>query len=220
MNHLETRTTTSLDRYQQAEKIRYNKENMFNELFRQLEEKVELTEKDKNCIPSFFETKKLRKRQFLLQEGDYCKNLAFVSKGALKSYTIDHKGQEHISLFAWEGWWVSDFKSFICDEKAILSIDAIENSEVLLISRSNYEKLLIEVPSMERYFRILYQNSLVTKDRRLISSNTYTAEEKYRHLIKMYPFISQRIPQNLIASYLGLTPETISRIKKNLYSYN
>ncbi|WP_233741925.1 Crp/Fnr family transcriptional regulator [Halpernia frigidisoli] len=87
---------------------------------------------------------------------------------------------------------------------------------MLLISHSNYEQLLTQVPSMERYFRILYQNSLVTKDRRLISSNTYTAEEKYLHLIKIYPFISQRIPQNLIASYLGLTPETISRIKKNL----
>lgn len=193
---------------------------MFSELFQHLEKKIKLSEKDKNSIPSFFEIKKLQKNQLLLQEGDYCENLAFVSKGALKSYTIDDKGQEHISLLAWEGWWVSDFKSFICDEKAILSIDAIEDSEVLLLSRSNYEKLLIEVPSMERYFRILYQNSLTTKDRRLISSNTHTAEEKYLQLIKTYPFISQRISQNLIASYLGLSPETISRIKKNLHKDN
>ncbi len=193
---------------------------MLDELFRQLEEKIELTKEDKQLLPSFFETKNLRKKQFLLQEGDYCKNLTFVSKGALKSYTIDDKGQEHISLLAWEGWWVSDFKSFICDEKAILYIEAIEDSEVLLISHSNYEELLTKIPSMERYFRILYQNSLVTKDRRLISSNTYSAEEKYLHLIKMYPFISQRIPQNLIASYLGLSPETISRVKKSLHSSN
>ncbi len=193
---------------------------MFKELFQQLEKKIKLSENDKICIPSFFEIKKLQKKQLLLQEGDYCTHLAFVAKGALKSYTIDDKGQEHISLLAWEGWWVSDFKSFICDEKAILSIDAIEDSEVLLLSRSNYEKLLIEVPVMERYFRILYQNSLVTKDRRLISSNTFSAEEKYLQLIKMYPFISQRIPQNLIASYLGLKPETISRIKKNLHKNN
>ena len=189
---------------------------MYQELFQQLEEKIVLTDQEKEFIPGFFETKKLQKKEYLIQEGDYCKHLAFVSKGALKSYTIDDKGQEHISLLAWEGWWVSDFKSFIGDEKAILSIDAIEESDVLLISRSNYEQLLMEIPAMERYFRILYQNSLVTKDRRLISSNTYTAEEKYLHLIKMYPFISQRIPQNLIASFLGLSPETISRIKKNI----
>ncbi|WBL23077.1 Crp/Fnr family transcriptional regulator [Zunongwangia sp. HRR-M8] len=193
---------------------------MFKELFDNLEDKIELTESAKKRIPNFFSTKKLSKKQFLLQEGEYCKNLAFVAKGILKSYTIDDKGQEHISLFAMEGWWVSDFKSFIVDEKAILSIDAIEDSEVLLISRSNYEQLLVEVPVMERYFRILYQNSLVTKDRRLISSNTHTAEEKYAHFLKLYPSISQRIPQHLIASYLGLTPETISRIKKNIIQNN
>lgn len=189
---------------------------IYNALFQQLEEKIVLADKEKESIVPFFESKKLLKRDYLLQAGDSCNNLAFVSKGALKSYTIDEKGQERISLLAWEGWWVSDFKSFIGDEKALLFIDAIEDSELLLLSRSNYEQLLVEVPSMERYFRILYQNSLVTKDRRLISSNTYTAEEKYLHFIKMYPLIPQRIPQNLIASYLGLTPETISRIKKNI----
>jgi CRP-like cAMP-binding protein len=189
---------------------------MFDILFKHVLEKVELTENDRKKIPSFFEPKMLRKKQFLLQKDEYCRQMAFVSKGAIKSYNLDEKGHEQISLFAWEGWWVSDFRSFICGEKAILSIDAIEDSELLLISKANYEALLQEVSIMERYFRILYQNSLVTKDRRLISSNTYTTEEKYRELIKMYPFISQRIPQHLIASYLGVTPETISRIKKNI----
>lgn len=189
---------------------------MFKQLLKHLQEKVELTEDDRKRIPIFFEYKKLRKRQFLLHEGDFCKNLTFVSKGIIKSYTLDEKGNEHISLLAWEGWWVSDFRSFICEEKSILTIDAIEDSEVLLISKPNYEKLLEEIPVMERYFRILYQNSLVTKDRRLISSNTYSAEEKYLELVRMYPEIPQRIPQNLIASYLGVTPETLSRIKKNL----
>ncbi|MBW2963006.1 Crp/Fnr family transcriptional regulator [Mesonia aestuariivivens] len=191
---------------------------MFDILFKHLQKKVELTARDKKEIPTFFEPKKLRKKELLLHQGDSCKYLSFVSKGIIKSYTIDEKGQEHISLIAWEGWWVSDFSSFICKEKAVLSIDAIEDSELLLISKTNYDKLLVEVPRMERYFRILYQNSLITKDRRLISSNSYTAEEKYQEFIEMYPQMSQRIPQTLIASYLGLTPETISRIKKNLPS--
>ncbi|WP_031425944.1 Crp/Fnr family transcriptional regulator [Flavimarina sp. Hel_I_48] len=189
---------------------------MFDILFKHLQKKVELTARDREHIPAFFEPKKIRRRQFLLNEGDYCRKLNFVSKGIIKSYALDEKGQEHISLLAWEGWWASDFSSFICEEKAKLSIEAIEDSELLLISKINYEKLLIEVPIMERYFRILYQNSLVTKDRRLLSSNAYNAEEKYIEFIEMYPSIAQRVPQTLIASYLGLTPETISRIKKNI----
>ncbi|RXG26835.1 Crp/Fnr family transcriptional regulator [Leeuwenhoekiella marinoflava] len=189
---------------------------MFSTLFQTLKEKIALSEEAHAKLPQFFEHKTLAKKEFLLQEGAYCKQLAFVSKGLLKSYTIDEKGQEHISLLAWEGWWVSDFKSFICDEKAILFIDAVEASEVLLITHENYELMLKEIPEMERYFRILYQNSLVTKDRRLISSNSYTAEEKYKHLLELYPFIGKQVPQNLIASFLGITPETLSRIKKTM----
>lgn len=191
---------------------------MYEILFKHLQEKVELTEEDRTQIPTFFEPKSLRKKQFLLHEGEYCRDLAFVCDGAIKSYRLDEKGHEHINLLAMEGWWISDFRSFIHGEKAILTIDAIEDSELLLLSKANYKELLREVPVMERYFRILYQNSLVTKDKRLISANSYTAEEKYREFIDMYPSMAQRIPQNLIASYIGLTPETISRIKKNMWS--
>lgn len=189
---------------------------MFDVLFAHLREKVDLTNQELDALKPFFKPKKLRKRQYLLQQGEICKQLSFVSKGALKSFTLDEKGNEHISLFGWEGWWISDFKSFICGDETILNIDAIEDTELLLISKENYEEMMLKIPIMERYFRILYQNSLVTKDRRLISSNTHTAEEKYRHLIETYPLITSRIPQHLIASYLGLTSETISRIKKKL----
>ncbi|QBQ40782.1 Crp/Fnr family transcriptional regulator [Sphingobacterium psychroaquaticum] len=187
---------------------------LFESLFQNIEEKVTITESDKTLLRSFFRVKKLRKRQYLLQEGELCKDIAFVVRGALKSYTLDDKGNEHVSLFGLEGWWISDFRSFICGETALLNIDAIEETYVLLLSRAHYDTMLDQMPLMERYFRILYQNSLVTKDRRLISSHTYTAEEKYQELLRQYPFIIQRIPQHLIASYLGLTTETISRIKK------
>ena len=189
---------------------------MFDILFAHIQEKIELTNQEKELIKTFFKQKKLRKRQYLLQEGDICKQLSFVSRGVVKSYTLDEKGNEHISVFGWEGWWISDFQSFICGHESILNIDAIEETELLLISRGDYEKMMLRVPIMERYFRILYQNSLVTKEQRLIYSHTYTAEEKYRQLIKEQPLIFERIPQNLIASYLGLTSETISRIKKKL----
>jgi CRP-like cAMP-binding protein len=129
---------------------------------------------------------------------------------------VDEKGHEHINLFAWEGWWISDLNSFLSGEKAVLNIDAIEETQLLMISLADYEALTIKVPLMDRYFRILYQNSLVTKDRRLISSITHTAEEKYLQFAQSHPQILQRLPQHLIASYLGLAPETISRIRKAL----
>lgn len=189
---------------------------MFEVLFSHIEEKVALSDSDREAIRHFFVPKKLRKRQYLLQEGDLCKSMAFITQGLLRTYNIDDKGNEHMSVFGWEGWWLSDFNSFLTGQPAVFNIDAIENSELLLISRSDYEPLTLAVPIMDRYFRILYQNSIVTKERRLMNSITYTAEEQYLRLAQAQPQIIERVPQNLIASYLGLAPETLSRIKKCL----
>jgi CRP-like cAMP-binding protein len=189
---------------------------MMDVLFRHIAEKVVLTDPDKEVIKTFFVAKTLRKRQYLLQEGEVCKYLSFVAKGLLRTYNVDEKGDEHMSIFGWEGWWLSDFHSFLSAEPSVFYIDAIEESEVLMITRENYEALMLAVPIMDRYFRILYQNSLVTKERRLMSSITHSAEEKYVQLLASNPQIIERIPQNLIASYLGIAPETLSRIKKNL----
>jgi len=189
---------------------------MINVLFKHIEEKVVLTDKDLAEIQTFFSPKKLRRRQYLLQAGDVCQHLTFVCKGLLRTYNVDGKGDEHMSIFGWEGWWLSDFNSFLSGEPALFNIDAIEDSELFMISRADYDALTIAVPIMDRYFRILYQNSLVTKERRLMSSITHSAEEKYLLLAESNPQIIERIPQHLIASYLGIAPETLSRIKRNL----
>ena len=189
---------------------------MIEVLFSHIQKKVSLTEDDKDAIKNFFVPKKLRKRQYLLQEGDVCKYLTFIANGLLRTYNVDDKGDEHMSVFGWEGWWLSDFNSFLSGEPAVFNIDAIEDSELLMISRADYEALTITVPIMDRYFRILYQNSIVTKERRLMSSITHTAEEKYVQLAESNPKMIERVPQNLIASYLGIAPETLSRVKKNL----
>jgi len=189
---------------------------MFEVLFCHIQEKVLLTDSDKEKIKTFFIAKKLKKRQFLLQEGDVCKNMAFVAKGLLRLYNVDANGGEHMSAFGWEGWWLSDINSFLSGVPAVFNIDAIEDSELLMISLENYEALMLTVPIMDRYFRILYQNNIVTKDRRLMSTLTHSAEERYMQLADSNPRIIERIPQNLVASYLGLAPETISRIKKNI----
>jgi len=189
---------------------------MFDVLVSHIQEKVDITKEETELLKTFFVHKTLLKKQFLFQVGDICKYLTFVSKGILKSYILDEKGNERINLFAFEGWWISDFNSFLNQEKAFLNIDAIEDSELLLISRNNYEELTLKIPAMDRYFRILYQNSLVTKDYRLVISNNFTAEEKYLQLLESHPKITQKLSHALIASYLGLSPETVSRIRKKI----
>ncbi|MBD1394216.1 Crp/Fnr family transcriptional regulator [Mucilaginibacter glaciei] len=189
---------------------------MFEVLFAHILQKVSLTDEEQETVRTYFTPKNLRKRQYLLQEGDTCKYLSFVAKGLLRSYNVDEKGDEHMNLFAWEGWWTSDMHSFFTGEKAVINIDAIEDAELLLITAEAFEEMTLKVPKMDRYFRILFQNSLFTKERRLISSVTHTAEEKYISLMESNPALVQRVPQNLIASYLGLAPETLSRIKKNI----
>lgn len=189
---------------------------MIEILFKHIEQKVSLTAVDKEMIANFFLRKRLRKKQYLLQEGDICKYLSFVVKGLIRTYNIDEKGDEHMSIFGWEGWWISDFNSFLSMAPSVFYIDAIEESEVFMISRPDYEALTLQVPIMDRYFRILFQNSLVTKERRLMSSITHTAAQKYEQLIASSPEIIDRIPQNMVASYLGIAPETLSRIKRSL----
>jgi CRP-like cAMP-binding protein len=193
---------------------------MFEVLFQKLSEKIELSEEEKQLCKSFFSPKKLRKRQYILQEGDVCKYIAFVERGMLRSYTIDEKGAEHIMQFAFEGWWISDHFSFLTGEPAIYNIDALEESELLLLSRPAEEQLLQKIPKFEKYFRILLQNSLIATQMRLISSLSQRAEERYQQLINGCPTILQRVPQHMMASFLGITPETLSRIRKQKMAKN
>lgn len=189
---------------------------MFEILYQKLNEKILLNEEELQWCKSFFTPKKIRKRQYVLQEGDVCKYVAFVEKGILRSYTIDDKGNEHIMQFAFEGWWIADQYSFLTGEPAIYYIDALEDSELLLLSKQAEEELLLKIPKFERYFRLLLQNSLIATQRRLISSLSQTAEERYQQLISNCPTIPQRVPQHMMASFLGITPETLSRIRKQI----
>ncbi len=189
---------------------------MFDVLISHIRQKVDLTELQADALQSYFIHKKLSRKEFLLKDGNACQYLTFVSRGMLKAYFSDEKGHDRINMFAFEGWWISDFNSFLHQEKAVLNIDAIEESELLMISLENYEELTLKIPVMDRYFRILYQKSLVVKDDRLIVSNNFSAEEKYLHLVRKHPEMTQRLSHSLIASYLGLTPETVSRIRKKI----
>lgn len=187
---------------------------MFEILFQKFDEKIQLTNEEKELSKTFFLPKKLRKRQYLLQEGDVGKYIAFVEKGMLRSYSVDDKGVEHIIQFAFEGWWIGDQYSFLTGEPSRYNVDALEDSELLLLSKSAEDNLLEQIPKMERFFRLLLQNNHIASERRLLSSISRSAEQRYQELVQSCPSIPQRVPQHMMASYLGITPETLSRIRK------
>lgn len=191
---------------------------MFEHLFNSISEKISLSSEELEICKTLFIPKKLRKRQFLLQKGDVCKYTAFVERGILRSYTTDDKGNEHILQFALEGWWMGDLYSFFTGEPSIYDIDALEDCELLLITQPSWETLLQKVPALERYFRILVQNNLIVTQRRLMGAMSETAEEKYLKLLETFPDCIQRVPQHMIASYLGITRETLSRTRSHIAS--
>jgi CRP-like cAMP-binding protein len=189
---------------------------MYNLLRAHIEKRVQLTDEEFEVISKFFVPKKLRKKQFLLHESEVCKNIGFVISGCLREYTIDSKGSEHIIQFAIEDWWISDPNSFLSGLPSKYNIDALEDSEVLLLEKSAREKLLDSCPKMERFFRILIETNFVATQRRITDSLSTSAEERYLRFIKTYPKLIEQVSQNHIASYLGITPQSLSRIRKEL----
>jgi CRP-like cAMP-binding protein len=189
---------------------------MFSALQAHILDRVRLTDEEFALATTFFVPKKVRKRQFLLQAGDVCRYAAFVSKGCLRCYSVDDKGEEHIVQFAIEGWWISDMKSFLTNQPAIYNIDALEDSEVLLIDRANQDKLCNVVPQCEHYFKLLMETSNSAVSIRVSDLIGTSAESRYLTFLHNYPEIVQRVPQNQIASYLGIAPQSLSRIRKEL----
>jgi CRP-like cAMP-binding protein len=189
---------------------------MYTLFFRKFNEKVSLSVAEEEVIKKYLTPKKLRKKQYLLQEGDVCKFTAYVEKGALRSYTIDEKGTEHIIQFALEGWTISDLYSFLTAEPSTYTIDALEDSELVLITKAAHEELLNLVPKYETYMRLQLTGAYIAMQRRLTSIISQPLNERYTTLTNTYPDIVQRVPQHMIASYMGLTPETLSRVRKKL----
>jgi CRP-like cAMP-binding protein len=188
---------------------------MFEQLYKSIHEHVTLTDEEWELCRNNFRPKRMLKRQFLLQEGDLSRQLTFVEKGALCSYSIDSDGNRHVIRFAFEGWWVGDLKSFITGKPTMLNTEVLEDSELLILDKKNHEKLLQEIPAYERYQRILLQNAYVALHERIENALGLTAEEKYERLMERTPEFLNRVPQHLVASYLGISPETLSRVRSS-----
>jgi CRP-like cAMP-binding protein len=186
---------------------------MYELILKNVSRFIELTEEEKKIFTSLLKTKKLRKKHFLLQEGETGRFQYFINKGCLRTYTIDEKGQEHIIQFAIEDWWTGDMYSFLTQTPATLNIEAIEDTELLCIDNPSLEILYKKIPKFERFFRLLLQNAFIANQSRIIESMSLTADERYCKFIERYPLMERRLPLKHIASYLGITPESLSRIR-------
>jgi CRP-like cAMP-binding protein len=172
-----------------------------------------LTGEEIDLIQNLFIPKKFRKRQYFLQEGEVCKNKAFILKGAMRQYRVDENGDEHIIKLFIENWWASDRESEMKKTPSIYFIDAWEDTEVLLVKRDDLVDLIDRIPILSEWVRKLDANSAVASEKRISAAISLSAEERYYNLGKTNPEFLQRFPQHIIASYLGINRETLSRIR-------
>lgn len=177
---------------------------------------VSLTEAEQGFFTSLLQSRRLKRREFLLREGEVCLWSAFVTQGCVRGFTTDKNGMEHVLHFAPPGWWIADMYSLFSQRPGQLNIEAQEETEVLLLAKTDQEILYKQVPQFERYFRILVENSLVASQQRLLDNLSLTAEERYRNFGKKYPGLADKLPQKQIAAYIGVTPEFFSRMRSGL----
>jgi CRP/FNR family transcriptional regulator, anaerobic regulatory protein len=192
------------------------KPSAFGVLRAYLGERATFSEDDFAVVRRAFIDKRLGVGEFLQRGGDITTHAAFIASGCLRNYVIDAKGKEHIVQFAPETWWLADSNSLQNGTPSQYFIDAIEDSELLLIDAPSHQRLVDNVAAYGAAFRSGLQKHSAAKDQRIVSALSATAEERYLQFLATYPSIVRRVPQTMLAAYLGITPETLSRIRKSL----
>ena len=187
---------------------------MHNNIIRHLRKFIDLSENEVVVFNKYVETHQFKKKEFITLESKVCNYLYFVEKGCLRMYFINKKGVEQITQFALDGWWISDYQSFMNSTPSGYYIQAIEESRIVSIENQNLELLLSELPQLERYFRIMMQKAVAGAQLRSKLLYEMTKEEFYYHFSTSFPEFMLRVPQYMIASYLGLTPEYLSELRK------
>jgi len=180
--------------------------------------KMEFTEDEFNYTISYFKRQYVPRKFFYLKAGQISRQKAYINKGSTRTFTLDEKGREHILNFSFEDWWLSDFESYHTGNPGTKYIQAIEDCELLCISKVELEKLETNIPKLKMLFEIKQKKMIYSTMQRLIEQKSLTAEERYLDLIKKYPHIFQRIPLQYIASYLDIEPQSLSRLRKRLTS--
>lgn len=187
---------------------------MYPNLINHIRKYVELNDDANEVLNKYIKTIKLKKKEFLLEEGQICRSIYFVEKGCLRMFFINNKMSEQTTQFALENWWISDFFSFTDNKPSEYFIQTVEKSEIVSIDALSFEMMLKELPQMERYLRIIMQRALAASQLRVKYQYELSKEEFYTYFCQSFPEFVQRVPQYMIASYLGLTPEYVSELRK------
>lgn len=173
---------------------------------------VNLDAQEQDYLISVLHDKKIKRKQLILEQGDVNNKVIFVTGGCLRSYAVDKNGTDHVLQFAPAGWWITDMRSFTSGQPARLNIDAIDDSEYIYITKEDFEQLNVRIPKFEHYNRIIGQNALATYQHRQIDHVTLSAMERYANFCQVYPSLIKTLPQKLVASYIGVTPEFLSKM--------
>lgn len=185
-------------------------------ILRNVSRHISLNREETDHFTSLLQHKTIKKKQFLLTRDELCRTENFIIKGCTRTYTIDENGFEHILMFGIEDWWVGDLASFLNQTPSHYYIDALENTEVLQITKPDLDLLFEKVPKFERFFRIIIQNAFIAQQTRINQNLSFSAEQRYLDFISRYPAFEQRIPQKQIAAYLGITPEFLSMLRRKI----
>ena len=189
---------------------------MFDSLIlKNIQKHISLSDSEKEDFLAILKIKDFPKKEFILQQGQICKKLYFVEKGSLRSFNINEAGKESTIMFAVQDWWLTDMYSFVNQKPAVLSIETLEPSCLAYLHFDALEKLYIKIPKFEKFFRIIFQNAYIREQLRVLDNISISTEQRYNRFLNKYPHIVEKVSQKQIASYLGVTPEFLSSIKKN-----
>ncbi|MCC6727633.1 MAG: Crp/Fnr family transcriptional regulator [Saprospiraceae bacterium] len=185
-------------------------------VLRNIAKHIQLTPDEQAYFLALLKPKTLKRKEFLLEEGEVCRYSSFVTKGCLRSYTLNKNGDEHVLAFAPPDWWMADMYSFISQKPGTLFIEAMEPTEVLMLSKADQQQLYSDIPKFERFFRIIVENAFVSSQQRLLDNLSLTAQERFRNFCQKYPSLVTTLPRKQIASYIGVTPEFFSKMMKTV----
>ena len=184
----------------------------FANIIRHISVHVPLQQEEEQLITSYLTSRRVKKRQFLVSEGEHCRSENFVVKGCFRAFYVDDKGKEYLLRFAMEDYWITDLNSFTNNVPSRQFIEALEDSEVICITRQALDALLMDLPKLHKYFMLIYRNAIINNYDRIQQNFSLPALERYRNFQKKYPQLEQRVPRYMIASYLGITPEFLSKV--------